>query len=271
MEEYPELSIVGEEWSYNPLITSYWQKGKVNHDGYTSCLSTIMDFATQSALVNALNVKDSTKYNDGLNSLYESLANDFVYPDPYHLMVFGDNHDTDRLFTQLGKDVAMTKMAMTYLLTIRGIPQVYYGTEVLLDNSLNPGNDGYRRADFPGGWKEDATSAFTNRGLTEDQRSMQAYMTKLMNWRKGNTAISEGKTMHFAPFKGIYVYFRYTEDKMVMVILNKNSRDVTIDTRRFAEIMKNKSTAENVMTGEKLQGLSTIMVKGKSATVLNLN
>ena len=271
MAEYPDLSIVGEEWSYNPLITSYWQRGKVNHDGYTGCLSTIMDFSTQSALVNALNVKDPAKYNDGLNGLYESLANDFVYPDPNHLMVFGDNHDTDRILTQLGKDVQLTKMAMTYLLTIRGIPQIYYGTEVLLDNSLYPGNDGYRRADFPGGWKEDASSGFANRGLSEDQRSMQAYMTKLMNWRKNNPVIAEGKTMHFAPFNGVYVYFRYTTDKMVMVILNKNEGDTTIDTARFKEIMGGKSKAENIMTGEMLQGLSTIMVKGKTATVLSLN
>jgi neopullulanase len=148
---------------------------------------------------------------------------------------------------------------------------VYYGTEVLLDNTLNPGNDGYRRADFPGGWKEDATSGFANRGLTENQRAMQAYMTKLMNWRKNNPVIAEGKTMHFAPFNGVYVYFRYTADKMVMVILNRNESDTTIDTSRFKEIMSGKSKAENIMTGEMLTSLSNIVVKGKAATVLSLN
>jgi len=142
MEEYPDFSMVGEEWSYNPLITSYWQKGKVNADGYTSCLSTVMDFSMQSALVKALNTKEPAKYNDGLNELYEVLANDFVFPDPNNTLVFGDNHDMDRIYTQLGKDEALTKMALTYLLTIRGIPQIYYGTEVLLDNTDSLNNHG---------------------------------------------------------------------------------------------------------------------------------
>ena len=272
MDEYPDFTIVGEEWAYNPAITSYWQKGKVNHDGYTSCLSTIMDFSMQSALVSALKTADTTKYNDGLNTLYETLANDFLYPDPNNMLVFGDNHDMDRLYTQLGKDVALTKMAMTYLLTIRGIPQVYYGTEILLDNTGFPKNDGKIRADFPGGWKEDAVNAFIGRGLTADQKSMMAYMTQLLNWRKTSPVIAKGNTLHFAPFNGIYVYFRYNnEGNMVMVIMNKNERDMVIDTKRFAEILTNKYKATNVMTGETTTNLSTLTVKAKMTTVLTIN
>jgi len=270
MEEYPEFSMVGEEWSYNPLITSYWQKGKVNHDGYTSCLSTVMDFSMQSALVAALKTKEPAKYNDGLNGLYEVLANDFVFSDPNNTLVFGDNHDMDRIYTQLGKDAALTKMALTYLLTIRGIPQIYYGTEVLLDNSDSLNNHGVIRADFPGGWKGDPVNAFTTLGLSAAQKNMQAYLRQLLNWRKNNAVIANGKTLHFAPFDGIYVYFRYNQEKTIMVVMNKNEGDMVIDTKRFAEILANKAKAENVLTGEVLSGISSITVKGKSATVFNV-
>jgi glycosidase len=271
MEEYPELTIVGEEWSYNPAVTSYWQKGKVNHDGYTSCLSTIMDFSMQSALVKALKNSDTTKYTDGLNELYETLANDFIYPDPKNVMVFGDNHDMDRLYTQLGKDLALTKMAVAYLLTIRGIPQIYYGTEVLLDNTGFPKNDGKIRADFPGGWKEDPVNAFNGKGLTADQKDMMTYMTQLLNWRKNNPVIADGQTLHFAPFNGVYVYFRYNnEGKTVMVIINKNEKETVIDTQRFAEIMGGKTKANNAITGEMITNLSTLTVKPESTTILSL-
>ena len=131
MAEYPNFSMVGEEWSLNPLITSYWQQGKKNHDGYSGCLKSSMDFPLQTALMEDLKAPESSDPAKGMTRLYEALANDFVYPDPKALLVFGDNHDMDRLFTQLGKDVDLTRMALTYLLTVRGIPQIYYGTEVL--------------------------------------------------------------------------------------------------------------------------------------------
>lgn len=271
MEEYPDFSMVGEEWSYNPLITSYWQKGKINYDGYTSCLTTVMDFAMQSALVEGLKKKEGTNLTDGLNNLYESLANDFVYADPNNILVFGDNHDMDRLYTQLGKDLELTKMALTYLLTIRGIPQIYYGTEILLDNTGFHKNDGLIRADFPGGWKEDAVNAFKGIGLTADQKSMQAYLKQLLNWRKSNPVIATGQTMHFAPFDGVYVYFRYNADKTIMVVMNRNETDTKIDMKRFAEIIGQKTKAENALTGESITGLSTLTVKGKTVSIFNVN
>lgn len=271
MDEYPDFTMVGEEWSYNPLVTSYWQRGKVNHDGYTSCLSTIMDFSLQSALVNALKGSDPNKYTDGLNGLYETLANDFIYPDPNNILVFGDNHDMDRIYTQLGKDIELTKMALTYLLTVRGIPQIYYGTEVLLDNSDSLHNHGVIRADFPGGWKGDTKNAFWSKGLTPQEASMQTYLRQMLNWRKSNADITQGKTLHFAPFDGIYVYFRYTEDKTIMVVMNKNEKEVMIDTNRFAEILANKSKASNVLTPETVVSLSSLKVKGKTTAVFNIN
>jgi glycosidase len=271
MEEYPDFTIVGEESSLNPLISSYWQKGKVNYDGYDGCLPSIMDFALQSSLVGALKTKDSTSYTYGLIGLYEALANDFVYADPKNIMVFGDNHDMDRLYTQLGKDVDLTRMALTYLLTVRGIPQIYYGSEVLMDNSAALGNDGVRRSDFPGGWKGDPVNAFTGLGLSADQKNMQAYLKQLLNWRKNNPVVATGQTLHFAPFDGVYVYFRYNTEKTVMVVMNKNKGDTTIDLKRFAEILANKSKAENALTGEIISGLTSLTVKGKTTSIFNVN
>lgn len=271
MNEYPDLGMVGEEWSYNPLIVSYWQKGKVNVDGYTSCLGSVMDFPIQSALITSLNAVDTSRYARNMSLLYEALANDFVYADPQKLMVFGDNHDMDRLYTQLNKDLSLTKMAITYLLTIRGIPQIYYGTEMLMDNTGFHKNDGKIRSDFPGGWKGDLVDGFTTKGMSADQKDMQTFMRQLLNWRKANPVIATGKTMHFAPFNSVYVYFRYNDEKMVMVVMNRNEKDQTIDLGRFKEILGGKTKIDNALTGEVNPGVSSIVVKAKSATVYNIN
>lgn len=270
MNEYPDISLVGEEWSYNPLIVSYWQKGKVNVDGYTSCLTSVMDFPIQSALITSLNSYDTSRWAKNMSLLYEALANDFVYADPQKIMVLGDNHDMDRLYTQLNKDLALTKMAVTYLLTIRGIPQIYYGTEVLMDNTGFHKNDGVIRSDFPGGWKGDLVDGFTTKGLSADQKDMQNYMRQLLTWRKANPVIANGKTMHFAPFNSVYVYFRYNDEKMVMVVMNRNEKDQTIDLSRFKEIMGVKTKIANALTGEVNPGVASLTVKAKTATVFTI-
>lgn len=270
LNEYPNLSTVGEEWSLNPLITSYWQRGKDNRDGYKSCLTAVMDFPIQSAIVEALKEKDEPNSGKGLYRLYEALANDIAYADPNNIMLLGDNHDMDRLMMQLNQDVDLTKMALTYLLSIRGIPQFYYGTEILMDNTPHHKNDGLIRSDFPGGWKEDAVNAFTGTGLTASQKSMQAYVKQLLNWRKTNPVFANGKTLHFAPFDGVYVYFRYNNEKTIMIVLNKNNTDAIIDTKRFEEILKNYSTATNVITNETISVQPSIKVAAKSATVFDV-
>ncbi|AFK04047.1 alpha amylase catalytic region [Emticicia oligotrophica DSM 17448] len=248
MNEYPNFSIVGEEWSVNPLITSYWQRGKKNADGYNGCLTSIMDFPLQEALVNALKEKET--WGKGLVVLYEALANDFVYADPSNILIMGDNHDMDRIFTQLNEDVDLTKMALGYLLTTRGIPQIYYGTEVLMQNTGHHKVDGLIRSDLPGGWKEDSVNVFTEKGLTEAQKSTKAYLKELLNWRKNNSVIAHGKTLHFAPFDGIYVYFRYDNKKTVMVVMNKNEKEIKLETKRFDEILQNKTSAKNILNNE---------------------
>jgi neopullulanase len=270
MEEYPGFSLVGEEWSLNPLITSYWQNGKQNYDGYKSCLTTIMDFPLQAALVDGLQEKEGADFGKGLAGLYEALSNDFVYADPKNMLVFGDNHDMDRLFTQLNKDVDLTKMALTYLLTIRGIPQLFYGTEILMDNTGHHKNDGIIRSDFPGGWKEDSVNAFTGKGLSKDQLEVQAYLKKLLNWRKNNPVIAMGATLHFAPFDGVYVYFRYDKKKTIMVVMNKNPNEVSVDVTRFAEILRAKSKAVNIITGESVLLRNSIVVPSKTAAIFSV-
>jgi glycosidase len=202
--------------------------------------------------------------------LYEALANDFVYADPKRILVFGDNHDMDRLFTQLGKDVSLTKMALTYFLTVRGIPQVFYGTELLAENSDHPNNHGYIRSDFPGGWKDDKVNGFTGAGLSAEQLSVQTYLKQLLNWRKNNSVIADGETLHFAPFDGVYVYFRYSNEKTIMVVMNKNEKEISIETKRFAEILKNKTDAVNVLTGETIAVANSFSVAAKTALVLEL-
>ncbi|ULQ54743.1 glycoside hydrolase family 13 protein [Flavihumibacter fluvii] len=270
INEYPKLSLMGEEWSYNPLITSYWQEGKQNRDGYTSCLNTIMDFPLQDALVKSLTNKEDASYNEPFTKIYEMMANDFVYANPNQMLVMGDNHDMDRLFMQLNQDVALTQMALTFILTIRGIPQIYYGTEILMDNTGHHKVDGLIRADFTGGWKEDTANAFTGTGLNNNQLSIQSYLKKLLNWRKNNPVIATGKTVHFAPFNGIYTYFRYNKEKIIMVVMNINSMATGIDTDRFAEILKGKTTAVKVISGQTVDIKTNILINPKSAIVLEI-
>ncbi len=268
LNEYPQFSIVGEEWSINPLIAAYWQKGKPNTTGYNGCMKSTMDFPMQAALVAALTEPEG--WDKGIVKLYEGLANDFVYANPDDLLVFGDNHDMNRLFTFLNNDVDLMQMALSYIFTIRGIPQVYYGTEVLMHNSAKPGDHGLIRSDFPGGWTGDTANAFTGENLSADQQRIQIFLKKLLNWRKVKTVIHQGKTLHFAPQNGTYAYFRYNDKEAVMVVMNKNSNAVSINTKRFSEIIKERKQGINILTGEKLSIDREITIPAKSALILEI-
>lgn len=248
MTEYPNFSIVGEEWSYNPLLIAYWQDGHLNKEGYDSNLKSSMDFAMQSNIVQALNEEES--WDKGLVKIYEGLANDFAYFSPKDILAFPDNHDMSRIFTQLKGDVINTKMALSYLLMLPRIPELYYGTEILMADFEKPGDHGLIRSDFPGGWEGDAVNAFTGEGLTDAQKDMQSYLKKLLNYRKTSKAIHEGKTLHFAPEFGIYVLFRIYENETVVHILNKNETPIDLDLNRFEEIGLKGKTLKNIITNE---------------------
>jgi len=247
MAEYPNFNIVGEEWTTNPLLIGYWQKGANNKDGYQSNLRSTMDFAMQTIIPQA--IKEPESWDKGLAKIYEGLANDFHYASPKDLMIFPDNHDMDRIFTQLNENIENTKMALATYLVLPRIPQMYYGTEILMQNTAKPGDHGLIRTDFPGGWKGDKVNAFTGEGLSVEQKDMQNYLTKILNYRKSSKAIHEGKTTHFAPNKGVYTLFRMLNNETVVYILNKNDT-VTIDLSTFSEIGLEGKKVKNIVTGE---------------------
>lgn len=267
MQEYPNFNIVGEEWTSNPAIASYWQRGKHNQDGYTSSLPSVMDFSLQESVIQALNEDES--WNTGWVKVYESLANDFLYPDTDNIMVFADNHDMSRVYTELGQDVAKTKMAMTLFLTTRGIAQMYYGTEVLLDNT--PSKDhGDIRIDFPGGFEGQTRNAFTKEGLTKQQKDMHNTISTLLNFRKNSSALDKGKLVHFTPQQGVYSYVRISDEQTVLVFMNKNTQTLQKNIEYMQEVMPNSTTAFNLFT-QKTQKLGkTIELPAMSATVLVL-
>lgn len=248
MKEYPNFSIVGEEWSSNPLLVGYWQEGAKNKDGYISNLSSTMDFPMKNAIVDALNEAES--WDKGFVKMYEGLANDFSYANPSKIMIFPDNHDMDRIFTQLKENVVNTKMALGYILALPRISQLYYGTEILMQNSAKPGDHGLIRTDFPGGWKDDNINAFKGEGLTTDQAEMQSFLKKVLNYRKNSEAIHSGKTIHFAPENGVYVLFRIKNDEIVTVILNKNEKPISLNLNRFEEVGLAGKSVKNILTGE---------------------
>lgn len=266
MTEYPNFSIVGEEWSYNPLLIAYWQEGNANKDGYKANLKSTMDFAMQKNIVDALNEEE--KWDKGLVKIYEGLANDFAYPSPKDILIFPDNHDMSRIFTQMKGDVVNTKMALSLILTLPRIPQIYYGTEILMNDFEKPGDHGLIRTDFPGGWEGDSVNTFTGEGLTNHQKDMQLFLKKTLNYRKSSSAIHEGKTIHFSPIEGTYLLFRILEDEVVVLILNKNEEPMTIDLKRYAEMGLNGKTLKNVLTDESFLWGDAITFKSKGVTIL---
>jgi len=267
MNEYPNFSIVGEEWSTNPLLIAYWQEGHDNKDGYDSNLRSTMDFAMQKNTVDALN--EAEKWDTGLVKIYEGLANDFAYASPKDIMVFPDNHDMSRIFTQLKGDVPNTKMALSYLLTLPRIPQLYYGTEILMNDFEKPGDHGLIRTDFPGGWQDDAVNAFSGEGLTVAQKDMQLFLKKVLNYRKSSDAIHNGKTINFAPFMGTYFLFRVIEGETVVHIINKNNEPISLDLKRFEEVGLHGKTLKNILTNETFVWEDEIILNERGSLLLS--
>ena len=267
LDEYPDFNIVGEEWSMNPGLISYWQKGQTNVDGYDGQIPSMMDFPLQSALSQSLNEEDN--WNTGWIKLYEAISNDFLYPDPYNLVIFPDNHDMPRFYMQLGMNQNLYKLGITYILTTRGIPQIFYGSEILMTHTES-NHHGHIRKDFPGGWEGDLKNGFTGEGLTKEEKEMQEFFKILLNWRKENPVIHTGKMIHYAPEDGVYVYGRYNDNKTVMVMLNKTNDKKTILTKRFEELMGSYSIGINVISGETVELLPEIIIPAQTGLVLEL-
>lgn len=267
MAEYPNFNIVGEEWRNDPAMTSYWQRGKQNTDGYASQLPSLMDFPVMSAILAAMTEPEGGQ--TGLIALYEKLGDDFLYPNPRSLVVFADNHDTERLFTLVGHDYNLWRIAVTLVATTRGIPEFTYGTEVLIANTP-PRDDGDIRRDFPGGWPGDATDAFTGRGLGAEPLAAQAYLRTLLNWRKTSRAARFGSLTQYVPDNGVYVYFRHLGTESVMVAVNKGIQPARLDLGRFRESLSRGALARDAITGAPLTLLDELTLVPRSALVLDI-
>lgn len=263
-EEYPDFTNVGEEWTMNHAILSYWQKGKQNPDGYQGGLPSLMDFPLQNAVSTALKEEGT----GGLMKIYDCISNDFQFPDPQNLVVFPDNHDMPRFFVQVKNDIDLFKMGVGFFLTTRGIPQLYYGTEILMHHTGT--HDSEYRKDFPGGWAGDEKNGFTGAGLTAQEKDMQDFVRKLLLWRKDKQVIHTGRLLHFVPFDGMYVFFRYNDKEKVMVVLNKNGQETLLKTDRLTEMTNGYRQASEIISGITYNDLTQIRLPAKSITIFEL-
>jgi glycosidase len=264
MAEYPNLNMVGEEWHIAPAIVSRWQKGKQNFDGYVSSLPSLMDFPMAEAMRSALGGKD------GFTNVYETLSQDYLYPNPGNLVLFEGNHDIARLFSVVGEDVGLYKIGIAYLMTMPRIPQFYYGSEVLMTSTVGQRDDASYRHDFPGGWASDKVDAFSGAGLTARQRDAQGFVRKLVNWRKSQPVIHRGKMMHYGAENGTYVYFRYDGNKKVMVAFNKEAKEAVLPVARFHEMLKGVKSGVDVISGKTYSLETSLTLPAKSAVILEL-
>jgi glycosidase len=264
----PSVSIVGEEWTVNPAHIAYWQKGKVNPDGFESNLEYLMDFPTNQVLAAALTEEES--WDKGIIKLYESISNDFQYPNPENLLVFPDNHDMVRAYTSLGEDLDLMKTATIFCLTTRGVPQLYYGTEILMTSPPNR-DDGKIRADYPGGWEGDQVNAFTSDGLTTEQIEFREFVKTILHWRKSSTTMHEGRLIHYTPMEGVYVYFREKNGETVMVILNKNAAAYQLEMSRFEQMIGDSKSGLDILSNEVISLGSHLELGPKKSYIFQLH
>lgn len=266
-DEYPNFRIIGEAWIGIPAMVSYYQAGKNNHDGYDSHIPNLFDFPLYDAIRDAFNEKPG--WNEGLLRLYNMITQDFLYPDPYNLVVFTDNHDITRIFTTLGEDVDKLKMALTFIFTTRGIPMMYSGTELLMTGYEHHGH-GLKRKRFPGGWPGDEVNAFTKEGRNLEQNLVVNHIQKLLAFRNKSSALHYGKLKHFIPDDNIYVYFRYDGPSTVMVIINSNEEEKLLDSRRFSESTAGYHSGSDILSGFAYEIGKEWKIPAKTSIVLEL-
>jgi glycosidase len=269
-DEYPHFNIVGEVWMHDQAQMSYWQKdSKIGAiQSYNSNLPSVMDFTLHDAIGNVFN-EDRQSWDRGMVQVYDNFANDFLYPNPNNLLVFAENHDTGRFNEIYKSDFKKYQMAMTLIATVRGIPQLYYGSEIGMKGDKGKGDADIRR-DFPGGWNGDANNAFTKQGRTAEQQKFFEFSSKLFTWRKSKDVIHSGKMTHYVPDNNVYVYFRYNEKETVMVIINNNSDKQTLKINRFKESIQNLKSGKEVLSGKHFDLNNDIEIEGKSALILEL-
>ena len=273
LEEYPDFNIVGEAWMQNVATTAWWQYDFPTQSGYNSYLPSVTDFPLYRAIVSGLN--EAPGWDTGLARIYYTLGQDFLYTDPFLNVIFVDNHDLTRFMTSIGEDPAKYKLGLALLLTTRGIPQIYYGTEIM---KMGGANDPDKRRLFPGGWPHHEIDAFTEEGRRElgEKRNLPIpevfnYLKTITEWRKDKGVIHNGKLTHFIPENNVYVYFRHNDEETVMVILNGSDEQQQIKTERFSEFLSGYSEAADVISKTVIGLDEVISVDALSAQILELN
>jgi len=264
--EFPNLTLYGETWVQNESVQAFFTKNNKSGINKDFNLPAITDFQLNFAIEEALTKPQG--WTEGVSRLYYTLAQDFLYNNAYNNVIFLDNHDKSRIFTTVGEDINKTKSAIGLLLTLRGIPSMYYGTELGFKGNAQP--DGNVRQDLSGGWEEDRTNKFTDQGRTTQEKDIYKFTKTLANYRQNSSALQTGKLIHFIPENGIYVYFRYDDTKTVMIILNATDSKTKITTLRYNEILNKFTKAKNIISGKKLIDISNITIEKNSILILEL-
>jgi glycosidase len=268
--EYPDFNIVGEGWMHNSIHLSYWQEKSAIAaiQGFESKLPSVMDFTLNDALVKTFNEKNAY-WEHGTTRLYKNLQNDFLYPDIDNVIIFAENHDTNRI-NDFYPEFKNYKQMLSVLMTLRGIPQIYYGSEIGMTGKKEVG-DGDIRRDFPGGWPTDVQNAFKHEGRTPKQNQYFDFSKKLIQWRKTNPAVHFGKTLHYIPREDVYVYFRYTEEKRVMVVVNNNLENQSLALSRYSEGIAGNTQAFDVISGKSFNLPAVLEVTGETTLIFELS
>ena len=263
-DEYPNFNVVGETWVTEPPYTAAWQKdSKIAKKN--SNLKTVMDFSFYDK-INQAKREDTDGFLTGMNRVYNNFVYDYLYPNPSSVMAFIENHDTDR-FLGNGKDTTALKQALAILLTVNRIPQLYYGTEVLM-NGTKEKTDGYVRKDFPGGFPGDTHNAFTAEGRTKAENAMYTWLSRLLHWRQGNDVITKGKQTQFIPYNGVYVIARQHGGKSVMTVVNGTKKPAKLAVKRYAEVIGTKTTAKDVLTGKSVSLSGDVNLEPRQTLIL---
>ena len=264
--EYPHFNVVGETWVTEPAYTAAWQKDS-KLSPINSYLKSVMDFSFFEKLSQAKK-EETDAWWEGYNRIYNSLVYDYLYTDPSHVMAFIENHDTDR-FLGNGRDTLALKQALALLLTINRTPQLYYGTEILM-NGTKERTDGDVRRDFPGGFPGDSRNAFTREGRTPEENAMFDWMSRLLHWRQGNDVITKGRQTQFIPHKGVYVVARRHDGCTVLTILNGTSKPAALEVARYAEVIGKARMGQDVLTGRTVSLQQDLSLAPRETLVLEV-
>jgi glycosidase len=269
-DEYPYFNIVGEVWMHDQAQISYWQKDSpiAKIQSYNSNCPSVMDFTLHDVFGNVF-YEDKADWSNGMIKFYENLVNDFLYADPNNLLIFLENHDTGRFNHIYKNDFKKYQLGMTIMATMRGIPQLYYGSEIGMAGDKGKG-DADIRQDFPGGWKGDTNNAFSASGRTAEQAKYFDFSKKVLNWRKNKAVIHTGKLTHYIPENNVYVYFRHNDKETVMVVINNAPDAQKLNLTRFQENIKSFISGSDILSGKTIDLKNELSIEGKSAMILEL-